>query len=59
MLCCRGRPPNGIKVCQNEVVIDLSEEPIRGTAYPTWNGYVKACLSAALNRAGIAGGHLV
>lgn len=45
--CWYGRPPNGITMCQNEVVTNLKEEAARGTNYPYWRRHVKARLPAA------------
>ena len=45
--CWGGRPPYGIAMCQNEVVAISNEETARGTNYPNWHGYVKACFPAA------------
>src|SRR3954469_25819939 len=44
--CWGGRPPTA-STCQSEVVGDLTEEAVRGQAYPHWNGYVEADFSAS------------
>jgi len=45
--CWVGRPPNGIKMCQSELLRISNEGAVRGADYPYWHGYVKACLSIA------------
>jgi hypothetical protein len=45
--CWCGRPPNGITMCQVEVVANLKKETVRGTSYPSWRRHVKTCVSAA------------
>ena len=45
--CWCGRPPNGITMCQVEVVANLKKETVRGTPYPSWSRHVKARLPAA------------
>tara|TARA_R110000787_G_C13418336_1_gene444670 strand:- start:83 stop:1084 length:1002 start_codon:yes stop_codon:yes gene_type:complete len=45
--CWCGRPPNGITMCQVEVVANLKEETARGISYPSWHRHVKARLPAS------------
>lgn len=50
--CWCGRPPNGIKMCHDEVVEDHMRETVRGEAYPYWDRHVKARFSTSRGRHG-------
>ena len=39
--------PNGIAMCQGEVVAEFTEEATHGTNYPFWHGHVKKCFPIA------------
>ncbi|WP_259329322.1 hypothetical protein, partial [Acetobacter pasteurianus] len=39
--------PNGIAMCQGEVVAEFPEEATHGTNYPYWHGHVKKCFPIA------------
>ncbi|MBB6486891.1 hypothetical protein GGD46_004190 [Rhizobium lusitanum] len=39
--CWVGRPPNGIEMCQSELLTISNEGAVRGSDYPYWHGYVK------------------
>ncbi|WP_228142465.1 AI-2E family transporter [Acetobacter ascendens] len=39
--------PNGIAMCQGEVVAEFTEEATHGTNYPYWHGHVKKCFPIA------------